>query len=89
VTLSALPRRTRVVTSGTFGGFQAGHLRLQERTAALGDELVVGVRPDALDRREEAGRRCTRCRRGRRSSAHSAASTRPSSSTAWTPSGAT
>jgi choline-phosphate cytidylyltransferase len=40
----------RVITFGTFDVFHAGHLRLLERAAALGDELVVGVSSDELNR---------------------------------------
>ena len=43
------PRSTRVVTFGTFDVFHAGHLRLLERAAALGDELLVGVSSDELN----------------------------------------
>ncbi len=47
---SPLPqRRVRVVTFGTFDVFHAGHLRLLERAAELGDELVVGISSDELN----------------------------------------
>ncbi|MGY1812797.1 adenylyltransferase/cytidyltransferase family protein [Blastococcus sp. SYSU D00820] len=39
----------RVVTFGTFDVFHAGHLRLLERAAALGDQLVVGISSDELN----------------------------------------
>ena len=39
----------RVLTFGTFDVFHIGHLRVLERAAALGDELVVGVSSDALN----------------------------------------
>ena len=45
----APPPSTRVVTFGTFDVFHAGHLRLLERAAALGDELLVGVSSDELN----------------------------------------
>lgn len=38
----------RIITFGTFDVFHVGHLRILERAAALGDELVVGVSTDAL-----------------------------------------
>ena len=37
-----------VLTFGTFDVLHAGHLRILERAAALGDRLVVGVSSDAL-----------------------------------------
>ncbi len=43
----------RVVTFGTFDVFHAGHLRLLERAAALGDRLVVGISSDVLNRRKK------------------------------------
>ncbi|WP_034509268.1 adenylyltransferase/cytidyltransferase family protein [Blastococcus sp. URHD0036] len=39
----------RVLTFGTFDVFHSGHLRLLERAAALGDELVVGISSDELN----------------------------------------
>ncbi|HET8880969.1 MAG TPA: adenylyltransferase/cytidyltransferase family protein [Solimonas sp.] len=39
----------RVLTFGTFDLFHIGHLRILERAAALGDELVVGVSSDELN----------------------------------------
>ena len=39
----------RVLTFGTFDVFHIGHLRVLERAAGLGDELVVGVSSDALN----------------------------------------
>jgi glycerol-3-phosphate cytidylyltransferase len=38
----------RVFTSGSFDLFHIGHLNLLERSAALGDELIVGVSTDEL-----------------------------------------
>ena len=38
-----------VVTFGTFDLFHAGHLRLLERAAAMGDRLVVGVSTDEFN----------------------------------------
>jgi choline-phosphate cytidylyltransferase len=42
-----------VITFGTFDVFHVGHLRVIERAAALGDELVVGVSADALNVRKK------------------------------------
>src|SRR3546814_17844766 len=39
----------RVITFGTFDLFHIGHLRILERAAALGSELVVGVSSDELN----------------------------------------
>lgn len=39
----------RVLTFGTFDVFHAGHLRLLERAAALGERLIVGVSSDELN----------------------------------------
>ncbi|MBP7631431.1 MAG: adenylyltransferase/cytidyltransferase family protein [Acidimicrobiales bacterium] len=39
-----------VITFGTFDVLHVGHLRILERSAALGDRLVVGVSSDALNR---------------------------------------
>ncbi|MGY1784012.1 adenylyltransferase/cytidyltransferase family protein [Geodermatophilus sp. SYSU D00698] len=47
--MSLGPPPVRVVTFGTFDVFHAGHLRLLERAAALGDELVVGISSDELN----------------------------------------
>ena len=38
----------RVFTSGSFDLFHIGHLNLLERSAELGDELIVGVSTDEL-----------------------------------------
>ncbi|SDG09430.1 adenylyltransferase/cytidyltransferase family protein [Klenkia brasiliensis] len=46
----------RVITFGTFDVFHAGHLRLLERAAALGDHLTVGISSDELNARKK-GRR--------------------------------
>jgi choline-phosphate cytidylyltransferase len=40
----------RVITFGSFDIFHVGHLRILERSRALGDALVVGVSSDALHR---------------------------------------
>lgn len=39
----------RVITFGTFDVFHIGHLRILERSRALGDHLTVGVSTDALN----------------------------------------
>lgn len=39
----------RVITFGTFDLFHLGHLRILERSAALGDYLIVGVSSDTLN----------------------------------------
>jgi glycerol-3-phosphate cytidylyltransferase len=44
---------TRVITFGTFDVFHVGHLRILERSRALGDRLVVGVSTDALNVRKK------------------------------------
>lgn len=41
-------KKIRVFTSGSFDMFHIGHLNILERSAALGDELVVGVSTDEL-----------------------------------------
>lgn len=41
-------KKVRVFTSGSFDLFHIGHLNILERSAALGDELVVGVSTDEL-----------------------------------------
>lgn len=41
-------KRVRVFTSGSFDLFHVGHLNILERSAALGDELIVGVSTDEL-----------------------------------------
>lgn len=38
----------RVFTSGSFDLFHVGHLNILEKSAALGDELIVGVSTDEL-----------------------------------------
>ena len=38
-----------VITFGTFDLFHLGHLRILDRSAALGDSLLVGVSSDALN----------------------------------------
>ncbi len=38
-----------VLTFGTFDLFHIGHLRILERAAAFGDQLIVGVSSDALN----------------------------------------
>ncbi len=38
----------RVFTSGSFDLFHVGHLNILERSAILGDELIVGVSTDEL-----------------------------------------
>lgn len=40
--------KVRVFTSGSFDLFHIGHLNILEKSAALGDELVVGVSTDEL-----------------------------------------
>lgn len=42
-----------VITFGTFDVFHVGHLRMIERAAALGEQLVVGVSADALSVRKK------------------------------------
>jgi len=42
-----------VMTFGTFDLFHIGHLRILERAASLGDELVVGVSTDELNYRKK------------------------------------
>jgi len=39
----------RVITFGTFDVFHVGHVRILERAASLGTELIVGVSTDALN----------------------------------------
>jgi glycerol-3-phosphate cytidylyltransferase len=41
-------KRIKVFTSGSFDLLHIGHLNLLERSAALGDELIVGVSTDEL-----------------------------------------
>lgn len=44
-----MERKTiRVFTSGSFDLFHIGHLNILEKSAALGDELIVGVSTDEL-----------------------------------------
>lgn len=40
---------TTVVTFGTFDVLHVGHVRVLNRSAELGDELIVGVSSDALN----------------------------------------
>lgn len=44
-------KKIRVFTSGSFDLFHVGHLNILERSAALGDELIVGVSTDELIQR--------------------------------------
>lgn len=39
----------KIITFGTFDLFHIGHLRILERSRALGDSLIVGVSTDALN----------------------------------------
>lgn len=39
----------RVITFGTFDLFHVGHLRILERAAAMGGQLIVGVSSDNLN----------------------------------------
>lgn len=41
-------KKIRVFTSGSFDLFHIGHLNILEKSAALGDELIVGVSTDEL-----------------------------------------
>jgi len=41
--------RTTVITFGTFDVFHVGHVRMLNRSAELGDRLVVGVSSDNLN----------------------------------------
>ena len=41
-------KKIRVFTSGTFDLFHVGHLNILEKSANLGDELIVGVSTDEL-----------------------------------------
>ena len=41
-------KKVRVFTSGTFDLFHVGHLNILQKSAALGDELIVGVSTDEL-----------------------------------------
>lgn len=41
-------KKIRVFTSGSFDLFHVGHLNILERSAVLGDELIVGVSTDEL-----------------------------------------
>lgn len=40
---------TRIITFGTFDVFHIGHLRILERSRALGDYLLVGVSTDQMN----------------------------------------
>nr|ACA24847.1 WffW [Escherichia coli] len=39
----------RIITFGTFDVFHVGHVNILERTASLGDYLIVGVSSDKLN----------------------------------------
>ncbi len=41
-------KKVRVFTSGSFDLFHVGHLNILEKSASLGDELIVGVSTDEL-----------------------------------------
>lgn len=41
-------KKIRVFTSGSFDMFHIGHLNILEKSAALGNELIVGVSTDEL-----------------------------------------
>lgn len=41
-------KKVRVFTSGSFDLFHVGHLNILEKSAALGDELIVAVSTDEL-----------------------------------------
>lgn len=41
-------KKVKVFTSGSFDLFHIGHLNILEKSAALGDELIVGVSTDEL-----------------------------------------
>lgn len=43
-----MSKKVRVFTSGSFDLFHVGHLNILEKSAALGDELIVGVSTDEL-----------------------------------------
>ena len=43
-------KKVRVFTSGSFDLFHIGHLNILEKSAALGDELIVGVSTDEIGR---------------------------------------
>ena len=43
-----MEKKIRVFTSGSFDLFHVGHINILERSAALGDELIVGVSTDEL-----------------------------------------
>lgn len=43
-----MDKKIRVFTSGSFDLFHVGHLNILEKSAALGDELIVGVSTDEL-----------------------------------------
>lgn len=45
---------TTVITFGTFDVLHVGHLRILQRSRALGDRLVVGVSSDALNLSKKA-----------------------------------
>ncbi len=43
-----IEKKRRVFTSGSFDLFHIGHLNILEKSASLGDELIVGVSTDEL-----------------------------------------
>ncbi len=43
-----MEKKIKVFTSGSFDLFHTGHLNILEKSAALGDELIVGVSTDEL-----------------------------------------
>lgn len=43
-----MEKKVKVFTSGSFDLFHVGHLNILEKSAALGDELIVGVSTDEL-----------------------------------------
>lgn len=44
-----MKKNTIILTFGTFDVFHVGHLRILQRSAALGDRLVVGISSDVLN----------------------------------------
>ncbi len=43
-----MQKKIKVFTSGSFDLFHVGHLNILEKSASLGDELIVGVSTDEL-----------------------------------------